>query len=164
LVVLLSPRERLARAAFRYHHLWPLETVSALWSVFTVWRRSDRPLGLEVAMQTWIERCCGLDVHQAVIVACLACGKTGWKVVREVRRFPTTTGLLALRDWLKAAGCTHVGPMRIGSAALAGRQSASPKVAAQAAASKNAPRSIIYVLSSREVRVGRRVSAGRPLP
>ena len=30
----LTPWERLARAAFRYHHLLPLETASALRSVF----------------------------------------------------------------------------------------------------------------------------------
>jgi transposase len=49
-----------------------------------------------------IERCCGLDVHQAVIVACILVGKAGRKVRREVRRFAATTaGLLALADWLR---------------------------------------------------------------
>jgi transposase len=61
-------------------------------------------------MRVLVERACGLDVHQAVIVACLLVGKAKGKVSKEVRSFPTTTaGLLALRDWLKAAGCTHVG-------------------------------------------------------
>lgn len=61
-------------------------------------------------MRTMIERCCGLDVHQATIVACLLIGEPGRKVSREVRGFPTTTaGLLELRDWLKAAGCSAVG-------------------------------------------------------
>lgn len=61
-------------------------------------------------MRTLIERCCGLDVHQATIVACLVVGKPGLKVRSEVRSFPTTTaGLLELRDWLTAEGCTHVG-------------------------------------------------------
>lgn len=60
-------------------------------------------------MQTLIERCCGLDVHQATIVACLLVGKAGRKPRREVRSFSTTTaGLLELRDWLTGAGCTHV--------------------------------------------------------
>jgi len=90
--------------------LLPLETASALRSVFTVWRRSDIPVGTETAMRTLIERCCGLDVHQATIVACLLIGKAGRKVGREIRTFPTTTkGLLELRDWLKQEGCTHVG-------------------------------------------------------
>jgi transposase len=61
-------------------------------------------------MRTLVERGCGLDVHQGVIVACLLIGKAGRKVRQEVRSFTTTTaGLLALRDWLKEAGCTHVG-------------------------------------------------------
>jgi transposase len=42
------------------------------------------------------------------VVACLRV-ITNRKVGREVRRFPTTTqGLLALAEWLKNAGCTHV--------------------------------------------------------
>jgi len=46
-----------------------------------------------------------LDVHQAVIVACLLVGKAAGKVHKEVRSFASTTaGLLALRDWLKDAG------------------------------------------------------------
>ncbi len=61
-------------------------------------------------MRTLVERACGLDVHQAVIVACLLVGKAGGKVRKEVRSFATTTaGLLTLRDWLKDAGCSHVG-------------------------------------------------------
>jgi len=50
------------------------------------------------------ERCCGLDVHKATVVACrLTPGR------KEVRTFPTTTrGLLALADWLAEAGITDV--------------------------------------------------------
>jgi transposase len=80
---------------------------SALGSVSTAWQRSDRHSAKEVAMRTLIERCCGLDVHQALIVACLLIGTRS--VGREIRSFPTTTeGLLALRDWLTKEGCTHV--------------------------------------------------------
>jgi transposase len=54
------------------------------------------------------ERCGGLDVHKETLVACRRV-MGGAQVVREVRSFPTTTrGLLALADWLRAAGCTHV--------------------------------------------------------
>ena len=61
-------------------------------------------------METLIKRCCGLDVHQATVVACLRIARPGKKVSREIRSFATTTaGLLELRDWLTAAGCTHVG-------------------------------------------------------
>jgi transposase len=56
--------------------------------------------------------CCGLDVHQASVVACLLrqTGEAaGGRRTKEVRTFETTTaGLLALRDWVLAARCTHV--------------------------------------------------------
>ena len=48
--------------------------------------------------------CAGLDVHARTVVACLL--KDGRK---EIRTFSTMTDdLLALSDWLSAAGCTHV--------------------------------------------------------
>jgi transposase len=60
-------------------------------------------------MEAIIERCCGLDVHQAVVVACLLVGGAHQKPRREVRTFRTVTReLIALRDWLSAEGCTHV--------------------------------------------------------
>ena len=60
-------------------------------------------------MRTIVERGCGLDVHQKVIVACLMTGEAGRRISREIRRFATATaGLLELRDWLVKAGCTHV--------------------------------------------------------
>jgi transposase len=59
-------------------------------------------------MKTLHKRCAGLDVHKAQVVACLriaARGKPGY----EVRRFETTTsGLIALAEWLEAAKCAHV--------------------------------------------------------
>jgi transposase len=61
-------------------------------------------------MQIMLQHCCGLDVHQATVVACLlVVGKDG-KVVKQVRTFGSTTReLLSLREWLLAQGCTHVG-------------------------------------------------------
>jgi transposase len=54
------------------------------------------------------ERCAGLDVHKATIVACVRL-MIGGKVNRECRTFDTTTtGLLALLAWLTESGCTHV--------------------------------------------------------
>jgi transposase len=54
------------------------------------------------------ERVAGLDVHKATIVACVRT-TAGGKIERECRSFETTTaGLLALLDWLRASGCTHV--------------------------------------------------------
>jgi transposase len=56
------------------------------------------------------ERCCGLDIGQALVVACLLIGKAGGKVRREIRRFGTfRKDLEALRDWLLEEECTHVG-------------------------------------------------------
>lgn len=55
------------------------------------------------------ECCCGLDVHQATVVACLLTGRAHEKPRKEVRTFRTVTeDLLALREWLQQAGCTHV--------------------------------------------------------
>src|SRR5271165_1683884 len=57
-----------------------------------------------------IERCCGLDVHQETVVACLLIGAPGDRPTKEVRTFRTVTrDLEVLRDWLAAAGVTHVG-------------------------------------------------------
>src|SRR5271154_1144956 len=61
-------------------------------------------------VQAIIERCCGLDVHQGTVVACLLAGAPGAQPTKEVRTFRTVTrDLEALRDWLRAAGVTHVG-------------------------------------------------------
>jgi transposase len=55
------------------------------------------------------ERCCGLDVHQKSVVACLITLDIQGKQHKHLRRFGTMTAeLLALADWLTAAGCTHV--------------------------------------------------------
>jgi transposase len=59
-------------------------------------------------MQAIIERCCGLDVHQETVVACLLVGAPGTQPTKEVRTFRTVTReLVALRDWLAAAGVTQ---------------------------------------------------------
>jgi transposase len=61
-------------------------------------------------MEPIIERCCGLDVHQATVVACLLVGRADQRPRKEIRTFPTVTrSLLELRDWLATQGCTHVG-------------------------------------------------------
>jgi transposase len=61
-------------------------------------------------METIVERCCGLDVHQAVVVACVLTGEPGKRPRKQVRSFRTLTADLAkLREWLTAEGVTHVG-------------------------------------------------------
>jgi transposase len=60
-------------------------------------------------MQTLVERGCGLDVHQATVVACLLIVLKNGKTHKQVRTFGTTTQqLLSLRQWLLSEGCTHV--------------------------------------------------------
>src|ERR1700682_5524371 len=60
-------------------------------------------------MQTLVERGCGLDVHQATVVACLFIVFKKGQVQKQVRTFGTTTReLLGLREWLLSEGCTHV--------------------------------------------------------
>jgi transposase len=59
-------------------------------------------------MEVLHQRCAGLDVHKATVVGCLRVQERG-RVRHEVRRWGTTTAeLLALGDWLRQAGCTHV--------------------------------------------------------
>lgn len=61
-------------------------------------------------MEAIVERSCGLDVHQAKVVACLLVGAADKKPRKEVRTFGTmTVDLMRMRDWLRAEGCTHVG-------------------------------------------------------
>jgi transposase len=60
-------------------------------------------------MQTVIERGCGLDVHQATVVACLLIVRKDGKVQKQMRTFGTTTReLVALREWLLSERCTQV--------------------------------------------------------
>lgn len=61
-------------------------------------------------MEAIIEKCCGLDVHQATVVACVLVGEGQKRAKKEVRTFRTVSReLRALRDWLTELGITHVG-------------------------------------------------------
>jgi transposase len=60
-------------------------------------------------MEIVYERCCGLDVHKRTVVACLLVPGPAGAPSKQIRTFGTMTrDLLALSDWLAAAGCTHV--------------------------------------------------------
>ena len=61
-------------------------------------------------MDVLYERCCGLDIHERTVVACLVVARAGGgRPQKEVRTFGTMThDLLALADWLEAYGVTHV--------------------------------------------------------
>ena len=59
--------------------------------------------------------CCGLDIHKRQITACRIVPGADGHPVKEVRTFGTMTAdLLALADWLAAAGVTHVAMERTG--------------------------------------------------
>ena len=61
-------------------------------------------------MEALLERCAGLDVHQASVVCCVLVGAPGRKAQKLLRTFGTTTRELeALRAWLAEHGVTHVG-------------------------------------------------------
>lgn len=59
-------------------------------------------------MEVVYPRCAGLDVHKQSVVACVRIAHNG-APFQEVRTFTTTTsGLLALADWLDGHGVRHV--------------------------------------------------------
>jgi len=60
-------------------------------------------------MDVVYQRCCGLDIHKKTVVACLLIPGPDGQPAKAVRTFSTVTEeLLALAQWLEAAGCTHV--------------------------------------------------------
>lgn len=60
-------------------------------------------------MEAIIERCCGLDVHKEIVVACVLVGEANKRAKKESRSFTTTTrDLNALAEWLVSLGVTHV--------------------------------------------------------
>ena len=60
-------------------------------------------------MQVVHTRCCGLDVHQKSVVACILLTNPDSTVHREVQTFGTMTAdLLALNDWLNARQVAQV--------------------------------------------------------
>ena len=60
-------------------------------------------------MQVVYPVCCGLDVHQATLTACLRCMSEEGQITTEVREYGTTfRDLLALSDWLVEVSCPIV--------------------------------------------------------
>ncbi len=65
--------------------------------------------GAQVVWEAVTERCCGLDVHQKTVVACLLLGQLDQQPTESIHTFTTTTkGLLQLRDWLVENHCSQV--------------------------------------------------------
>ncbi len=60
-------------------------------------------------MDAVYERCCGIDVHKKTAVACVVTPGSDGQPAKVIRTFTTMTDdLLALGDWLRACGVTHV--------------------------------------------------------
>ena len=60
-------------------------------------------------MQVIHARCCGLDVHNKTVVACVLVTAPDGAVQRRVQTFGTMTAdLLALSDWLDGHGVTQI--------------------------------------------------------
>jgi transposase len=54
-------------------------------------------------------RCCGIDIHKQTAVACVILSDTKGLPRKQIRTFGTMTDdLLALADWLRTEGVTHV--------------------------------------------------------
>ena len=54
-------------------------------------------------------RCCGLDIHQRSVVACVLISGMEAEPARSIKTFGTMTAdLLALSDWLTEQRITHV--------------------------------------------------------
>jgi transposase len=104
-----SPRVSLVPDIAAYPKLLPptvgehAEQIALSLDVFSGDVRRRTPVDIVV-------RCCaGLDVHKKSVVACIRCQHGNGKVRKEVRTFGTMTAdLLALSDWLAAAGVTQV--------------------------------------------------------
>lgn len=60
-------------------------------------------------MRVAYERCCGIDVHKKMVVACVITSGEAGRGHRESRSFGTMMGeLQGLVAWLHTVGCTHV--------------------------------------------------------
>jgi transposase len=60
-------------------------------------------------MDVLFERCCGLDVHKKLVVACVISTPPDGEPERTVQSFGTMTeDLLKLADWLETYGVSHV--------------------------------------------------------
>ncbi len=60
-------------------------------------------------MDVLYPRCSGIDVHKRFLVACLSIVQANGRRHKELRQFSTmTSGILVLKEWLKASGCRQI--------------------------------------------------------
>src|SRR5262249_22249182 len=115
LILVLRAGQQLGRGVLRHRSLSrPARgsTQGSIWEQRTPSRRHSRhPCWSKgrLAMQVLYPCCCGIDVANKFVVACLLTTADDGTVRKETRTFGTMTlDLLVLLDWLTAAGCTHV--------------------------------------------------------
>jgi transposase len=62
-----------------------------------------------IKMDVLYPRCSGIDVHKRFLVACLSIVQANGRRHKELRQFSTmTSGILVLKEWLKASGCRQI--------------------------------------------------------
>lgn len=100
----VGPETKLARLAYRTRD-WRPEGPEE-----EHLERNAGPSTEEVSMITAVvERCAGIDVAKNVLNVCVMTGAAADEPAVEFRKFGAFNAELArLRDWLAAAGCTHV--------------------------------------------------------
>jgi transposase len=60
-------------------------------------------------MQVVYQRCCGIDIHKKLVVACLLGLDKDGQLHKQIRSFSTMTeALLELVDWLRLEECQIV--------------------------------------------------------
>jgi transposase len=87
----------------------PLEVSTQVKLVFPTHRSLAASASGARGMHVLYPRCCGLDIHKKTVVACVQLTDPDGTLHRFVRTFGTMTAdLLALDDWLRLHGVTHV--------------------------------------------------------
>ena len=75
-----------------------------------------RPLKGASEMEVVHERCCGLDIHKKLIVACSIVPGSNGQPHKQVRSFGSMSDdLEKLSNWLREQGVTHVAMENTGS-------------------------------------------------
>src|SRR3712207_295683 len=104
-----EPAQQQDRGAPRHHRL-SLPSGKHAHQTHGRWAPATRPyLPKEAMMEVVYPRCCGLDLHKRLVVACLIVPGPDGTLHKEMRTFGTMTDdLLGLADWLAAHAVTHV--------------------------------------------------------
>lgn len=101
----MNPCRNLILVAFRHPELLPRLVGSTHTNVLHL-GAARQPVALTrgASMEVIHERCCGLDVHKKLVVACVITPRA-----KQIRSFGTMTrDLLSLADWLAQCQVTHV--------------------------------------------------------